>query len=56
MCCETIDVGGLVVCRCGTQVRWSTAKVNVMRVSVDGSGVAKDERSDLIERPKLPDD
>jgi hypothetical protein len=39
----------LVVCRCGTQGQWSTAKVKVMQVHADGPGAVKDERWDLTE-------
>jgi hypothetical protein len=46
-------VSRLVVCRCGAQVRWSTAKVKVMRVRADGPGAVKDEHCDLTEGPEL---
>jgi hypothetical protein len=44
-------VSRLVVCRCGAQVRWSTAKV--MWVRADGLGAVKDEHWDLTEGLKL---
>jgi hypothetical protein len=46
----------LVVCRCGAQVRWLTAKVKVMRVRADGLGAVKDEGWDLTEGPESPGD
>jgi hypothetical protein len=42
----------LVVCRCGAQGRWSTIKVKVIRVHVNGLGVVKDEQWDLTEGPE----
>jgi hypothetical protein len=36
-------VSRLVVCRCGAQGRWLTAKVLVMWVRVDGLGAVKEE-------------
>jgi hypothetical protein len=37
-------VSWLMVCRYGAQVRWSTAKVKVMRVRADGPRETKDKR------------
>jgi hypothetical protein len=34
---------GFMVCRCGVRRRWSTAKVEVMRVRANGLGATKDE-------------
>jgi hypothetical protein len=42
----------LVVCRCGAQRWWSTAKMKYMRVRADRSRAVKGERWDLIEGPK----
>jgi hypothetical protein len=39
----------VVVCRCGAQGWWSTAKVKVVQVRANGPGAAKDERWDLVE-------
>jgi hypothetical protein len=36
--CVCNHVSWLVVCRCGAQVRWSTAKVKVMWVHADRTG------------------
>jgi hypothetical protein len=46
----------IVVCRCGAQGRWSTMKVKVMQVGVDGLEAVKDERWDLTEGPELRSD
>jgi hypothetical protein len=35
---------GRLVCRCGAQVLWLTAKVKVMQVHSDEPGAVKDER------------
>jgi hypothetical protein len=41
--CMCNHIGRLVVCRCGAQGWWSTAKVKVMWVRADGPGLVKDE-------------
>jgi hypothetical protein len=49
-------VSRLVVCKCGTQIQWWTAKVKVMRVRVNGPGAVKDKRWDLTEGLESPGD
>jgi hypothetical protein len=43
-----------MICRSVARGRWSTTKVKVMRVRVDGPRAAKDERWDMIEGTKKP--
>jgi hypothetical protein len=54
--CMCNHVGWLMVGRCGTQGRWSTAEVKVMQARADGPKAVKDERWVLANVPEQPSD
>jgi hypothetical protein len=45
-----------MVYMCGAHAWWSTVKVKIMRVRVNGLGAVKDERWDLTEGPESSGD